>query len=280
MLDPQYIGEKVDQFLREDIGLVDLTSAIMIDDDATGCFNLNAREDIVVSGIDVAKAVFTRYVPGCSFDARVKDGDRVGPGTILAQVRGPARGLLTAERTALNMMQHMSGIATLTALYVKEIEGTKAQLIDTRKTTPGLRGFEKHAVECGGGRNHRLGLDNGIMIKDNHIAVCGGLTAAIQRATARVPVLTKVEVECDRLDQVEEAMNAGADILLLDNMDNDMLRKAVAMVGGKIPLEASGGVNLETIGGISQTGVDFISVGRITQSAPAIDIGLDDAEGS
>ena len=171
----------------------------------------------------------------------------------------------------------MSGIATLTAQYVDKIAGTGCQLLDTRKTTPGLRMLEKHAVVCGGGRNHRLSLDSGLMIKDNHIAVCGGLTAAIQKAKANVPALTKVEVECDRLDQVKEALAAGADMLMLDNMGPDMLQEAVVMVDGKIPLEASGGINLDTIRQIAETGVNFVSVGRITQSAPAVDIGLDEA---
>jgi nicotinate-nucleotide pyrophosphorylase (carboxylating) len=193
----------------------------------------------------------------------------------MARVAGPARGLLTAERTALNLLQHMSGIATLTASYVAKMKGTKATLVDTRKTTPGLRGLEKHAVQLGGARNHRLDLSNGVMIKDNHISVCGSITAAVKRVKAAIPILTKVEVECDRIDQVREALAAGADMLLLDNMSLDMLREAVGIVGGRIPLEASGGVNYDTIRPIAETGVDFISVGRITQSAPAVDIGLD-----
>jgi nicotinate-nucleotide pyrophosphorylase (carboxylating) len=193
-------------------------------------------------------------------------------------ISGRAREILTAERTALNLLQHMSGIATLTAQYVDKITGTNCQLLDTRKTTPGLRMLEKHAVVSGGGRNHRLALDGGVLIKDNHIAVCGNLTAAIKRAKAKVPVLTKIEVECDRLDQVEEALAAGADILMLDNMSPEALRQAVKIVDGKIPLEASGGITLETIREIAETGVDFISVGRITQSAPAADIGLDEAK--
>jgi nicotinate-nucleotide pyrophosphorylase (carboxylating) len=169
----------------------------------------------------------------------------------------------------------MSAIATATAAYVAKIKGTKATLIDTRKTTPGLRALEKHAVQLGGGRNHRLDLSSGVMIKDNHISVCGSIAAAVKRVKAGVPVLTKVEVECDRVDQVREALEAGADMLLLDNMTLDMLRQSVAIVGGRIPLEASGGVNFETIRSIAETGVDFISVGRITQSAPSVDIGLD-----
>jgi len=201
----------------------------------------------------------------------------VEAGKILMFVSGRAREILTAERNALNLLQHMSGIATLTARYVEAIDGTGCQLLDTRKTTPGLRMLEKHAVTCGSGRNHRLALDSGLMIKDNHIAVCGGLTQAIRKAKARVPALTRVEVECDRLDQLEEALAAGADMLLLDNMSPDMLRQAVKIVGGRIPLEASGGITLETIRSKAETGVDYVSVGRITQSAPAVDIGLDEA---
>jgi nicotinate-nucleotide pyrophosphorylase (carboxylating) len=193
----------------------------------------------------------------------------------LARIRGPARALLTGDRTALNILQHMSGIATLTAQYVAQISHTKARLVDTRKTTPGLRMFEKHAVTLGGGRNHRLGLDGGVMIKDNHIAVCGSIAAAVARAREGIPLLSKIEVECDHFEQVGEALAAGADVIMLDNMDLDTMRRAVALVAGKVPLEASGGVNLATIGGIAETGVDFISVGRITQSAPAVDIGFD-----
>jgi len=268
---------QIEYFLDEDIGMFDLTAQIMVDADATGRFELNAREPMVVAGITIAQMVFEQVVPDAEIDTRVSDGDRVEKGAVLMSVSGKAQGILTAERNALNLLQHLSGIATLTAEYVDKIKGTGAQLLDTRKTTPGLRMLEKHAVVCGGGRNHRLTLDNGLMIKDNHIAVCGGLTAAIKRAKAAVPALSRVEVECDRLDQVEEALAAGADMIMLDNMGPDMLRKAVDMAGGKALLEASGGINLETIRPIAETGVDFVSVGRITQSAPAVDIGLDEA---
>jgi len=186
-----------------------------------------------------------------------------------------ARGLLAAERTALNILQHLTGIATETAKYVERIKGTGAVLIDTRKTLPGLRAVEKHAVQLGGGRNHRLGLSDGILIKDNHISVCGSIRAAVARAKAGVPVLTRIEVECDRLDQVREAVEAGADMILLDNMDTATMREAVKIVGGKIPLEASGGITLDTVREKAESGVDYISTGRITQSAPAADIGLD-----
>jgi nicotinate-nucleotide pyrophosphorylase (carboxylating) len=278
VIDPILIEELIGPFLREDIGFVDLTSTIMIDATTDGTFDVNAREDIVVAGLDVAGAVFRRCEPNCTYESRVKDGDHVKDGTTLARVSGKARGLLTAERTALNILQHLSGIATLTSKYVKEIEGTNATLIDTRKTTPGLRALEKHAVTCGGGRNHRLALDGGVLVKDNHIAVCGGLTAAIQRAKSQVPTLTKVQVECDNLDQVKEALKAGAESLLLDNMSPDTMRQAVELVQGQITLEASGGITLDTVRAKAESGVDLISTGKITQSAPSVDIGLDDVE--
>ncbi len=278
MIDPLLIEEQIGQILREDIGFGDLTSTIMIDEDTTGVFDVNAREEIVVAGMAVAAAIFKRCEPGCTFEPKVNDGDHITDGTTMARVSGKARGLLTAERSALNMLQHLSGIATLTSEYVKEIEGTGATLIDTRKTTPGLRALEKHAVTCGGGRNHRLALDGGVLVKDNHIAVCGGLTAAIQRAKSQVPTLTKVQVECDNLDQVKEAVEAGADSLLLDNMSPDTMREAAKIVDGRVTLEASGGITLETIRAKAESGVDLISTGKITQSAPSVDIGLDDVE--
>ena len=276
MIDPILIEEQIGRFLMEDIGFGDLTSTIMIDEATTGTFDVNAREDIVVAGLEVAGAVFRRCDPDSTFEPRVTDGDHITDGTTMARVSGNARRLLTAERTALNILQHLSGIATLTSKYVKEIEGTNATLIDTRKTTPGLRALEKHAVTCGGGRNHRLALDGGVLVKDNHIAVCGGLTAAIQRAKSQVPTLTKVQVECDNLDQVKEALEAGADSLLLDNMSPDTMREAAKIVEGRITLEASGGITLETVRAKAESGVDLISTGKITQSAPSVDIGLDD----
>jgi nicotinate-nucleotide pyrophosphorylase (carboxylating) len=265
----------IDTALAEDIGAIDLTSETVIPADARATFVMRTRERIVVCGLPVAEAVFRKRAPECGFEAGVAEGEVAEPGTVLATVTGPARALLTAERTALNLLSHMSGIATLTRRYVDVIAGTKAVLIDTRKTTPGLRAIEKHATAVGGARNHRIDLAGGIMIKDNHISVSGSIAAAVARARAAAPVLTKIEVECDRLDQVEEAVAAGADVIMLDNMKPPMLREAVAMVAGRVPLEASGGVNLETIRGIAETGVTFISVGRITQGAPAVDIGLD-----
>ena len=276
MIDRLQIQAFVERALMEDIGFCDLTSELAIPAHATAEFAINARHAMVIAGIDIAAAVFRRYVPECVIRLEVADGARVVKGQVLARVSGPARGLLSSERTALNILQHLSGIATLTAQYVDAIAGTGAVLLDTRKTTPGLRILEKHAAHVGGARNHRLGLADGVMLKDNHIAVCGSITAALTQAKKGVPVLTRIEVEADRLDQVAEALAAGADMILLDNMSLEMLREAVKMSAGRVPLEASGGVNLDTIRGIAQTGVDFISVGRITQSAPAVDIGLDE----
>jgi len=206
----------------------------------------------------------------------VKDGVRVDKGTRLLTVSGSARSIVTAERPTLNILQRMCGIATETARYRAEIEGTGACLIDTRKTTPGLRMLEKHAVVCGGGVNHRLGLDNGVMLKDNHIAVAGSITNAVKRARQALPILTKIEVECDRLEQVREAADAGADVIMLDNMPVAQMPEAVRIVAGRARIEASGGIRIDTIRAIAMTGVDYISTSKITQSAPAVDIGLDE----
>lgn len=277
MLDRYMVGRLIDLWLAEDIGSCDLTCQVMIDPAARGDFNMNAREPMIVAGVEVAAAVFKHYDPTLQVNVKTADGTRVEPKTVLLRVSGAARSILTAERIALNIVQHMSGIANETARYVQAIAGTRAKLIDTRKTTPGLRMLEKHAVVCGGGASHRLGLDGGVMIKDNHIAISGSITAAVQRARAGVPILTKIEVECDRLDQVREAVAAKADVIMLDNMPLDQMREAVKFVDGRIPLEASGGVRLATIRAIAETGVDFISTSKITQAAPAVDIGLDDA---
>ncbi|MCX4165971.1 MULTISPECIES: carboxylating nicotinate-nucleotide diphosphorylase [Paraburkholderia] len=268
----------IDLWLTEDIGYCDLTAQLMIEAHETGAFYMNAREPLIVAGIDVAARVFRRYDSTLDVVVRVKDGDKVDPGAVLLDVRGNARSVLTAERTALNIVQRLSGIANLTAQYVAAVAGTRARLIDTRKTTPGLRMLEKHAVTCGGGLNHRLGLDNGVMIKDNHIAVCGGISKAVQRARRQLPVLTKLEVECDRLEQVGEALEAGVDVIMLDNMSVADMTRAVEIVGGRVQLEASGGINLTTIGAIAKTGVDYISTSKINQAASCVDIGLDDTE--
>jgi nicotinate-nucleotide pyrophosphorylase (carboxylating) len=268
----------IDAALAEDTGAdkggpgADITSTLVIPADLRFKGVMQARHAMVVAGLPVAEESFRRVVPDARFTPRVADGDRVAAGTVLAEIEGPARGLLTAERTALNLLQLLSGIATETARYVERIAGTGCTLLDTRKTIPGLRRLSKYATRCGGATNHRMGLFDGVLIKDNHIAVCGGIGAAVRRAKAGG---VTVEAECDTLDQVAEAVEAGADIVLLDNMPPDILRQAVALVAGRCKTEASGGVTLETIGAIAATGVDYVSVGRITQSAPAVDIGLD-----
>lgn len=251
----------------------DITSATVIPADLRFKGVMQARHAMVVSGLPVAAEVFRMVVPEARFTPRARDGQEVTAGTVLAEMEGPARGLLTAERTALNLLQLMSGIATLTRQYSQRIEGTGCTLLDTRKTIPGLRKLSKYATRCGGARNHRMGLYDGELIKDNHIAVCGGVGAAVR--AAKSAGLPNVEAECDTLEQVAEAVEAGADIVLLDNMGPDVLRRAVALVAGRCKTEASGGVTLDTIRAIAETGVDFVSVGRITQSAPAVDIGLD-----
>ena len=276
MFNHLHVERLIDLWLLEDVGHGDLTATLMVDEAAVATFDVNSRESMVVAGIDVMAMVFRRWEPRIVVTVQRVDGSRVPAGTRLARVHGPARGILTAERTALNIMQRMSGIATETARYVAEMGETRARLVDTRKTTPGLRMLEKHAVLCGGASNHRLGLDSGIMLKDNHIAVCGSIAAAVARARAAVPILTRIEVECDRLDQVDEALAAGADVIMLDNMTLEEMRVAVARVAGRVPLEASGGVRFERVRAIAETGVDYISCGRLTQGSPAVDIGLDE----
>lgn len=272
-LDRDTVRRVIDAALAEDIGSGDITSQAVIPANLRFRGVMAARDPIVVAGLPIAAEVFAIVVPEATWHPQVADGDHVAPGTVIAEVHGPAQGLLTAERTALNLLQHLSGIATLTRTYADRIAGSGATLLDTRKTIPGLRLLAKYATRVGGARNHRLGLYDGVLIKDNHIAVCGNVAAAVGRAkAARLP---NIEVECDTLDQVAEAAAAGADIILLDNMDPDTLRRAVAVVRGRARTEASGGVTLDSIRAIAETGVDFISVGRITQSAPAVDIGLD-----
>lgn len=276
MYDIFQVDRLIDLWLTEDIGYCDLTAQLMIDEDAQATFHMNAREPMVIAGIGIAQRIFQRYDPTLSVTALVKDGVRVDKGTRLLTVSGSARSIVTAERPTLNILQRMCGIATETARYRAEIEGTSACLIDTRKTTPGLRMLEKHAVVCGGGVNHRLGLDNGVMLKDNHIAVAGSITSAVKRARQKLPILTKIEVECDRLEQVREAADAGADVIMLDNMPVAQMPEAVRIVAGRARIEASGGIRIDTIRAIAMTGVDYISTSKITQSAPAVDIGLDE----
>jgi nicotinate-nucleotide pyrophosphorylase (carboxylating) len=269
------LDEFVTRVLAEDLGTGgDVTSAATIPADARFTAEMNARQALVVAGIEIAQTFFRSLDRDVEIKLLVSDGDSAEHGTTLMRLSGNARAMLAAERPALNTLQHLSGIATLTRRYVDAIAGTGAVLIDTRKTVPGLRILEKHASRMGGAQNHRMRLDDGVLIKDNHVAVCGGVAEAVRHAKAANTGF-QVQVEVDRMDQIEPALAAGADRLLLDNMDSAMLRSAVALVAGRVPLEASGGVTLETIRFLAETGVEFISVGRITQSAPAADIGLD-----
>ena len=269
------LDDFVARTLAEDLGEKgDVTSAATIPADARFTASMNCREPIVVAGLAIAKAFFRRLDPEVTIEALVADGAKVEAGTVLMRIAGNSRAMLTAERSALNTLQHLSGVATLTRRYVDAIAGTGATLLDTRKTIPGLRLLEKYAARMGGAHNHRLRLDDGLLIKDNHVGIAGDVAEAIRRARAANTGL-QLQVEVDCVSQIEPALAAGAERLLLDNMPPPVLREAVALVAGRVPLEASGGVNLDTIRAIAETGVDFISVGRITQSAPAVDIGLD-----
>jgi nicotinate-nucleotide pyrophosphorylase (carboxylating) len=273
--------------LAEDVGTGDVTTLSIIHEQASARAVMVAREPLVVAGVELAEESFRQLAPAVKVDRVLDDGKKAGQGSVILRVAGPARALLTAERVALNFIQRFSGIATLTAQYVAAVKaastttpaGVPPAILDTRKTTPGLRRFEKYAVECGGGQNHRSGLFDRVLIKDNHLAALKGskpnaVAAAIARARQRYPHL-QVEVEADTLEQVRQAADAGADFILLDNMSNEQLREAVRMVSGRAKLEASGGVTLQTVRAIAETGVDFISVGALTHSAPAVDIGLD-----
>ncbi|WP_157217495.1 carboxylating nicotinate-nucleotide diphosphorylase [Flavisphingomonas formosensis] len=268
----------VDAFVRatlaEDLGeLGDITSAAVIPADARFAGVMDSRNATTIAGLPIAEVFFRTLDPDAEIEILVEEGTQVSPGTEVMRVKGRARALLTAERSALNTVQHLSGIATMTRSYVDAIAGTGATLLDTRKTIPGLRVLEKYATRMGGATNHRMGLWDAAMIKDNHVAVAGGITEAVRRAAAAG--IASIIVEVDRIDQIEPALAGGATHLLLDNMGPRLLREAVALVAGRVPTEASGNVTLDTIGTIAQTGVTYISVGRLTQSAPAADIGLD-----
>ena len=260
--------------LAEDLGDVgDITSAAVIPEDAIFEGVMDSRDAITVAGLPIAEAFFRALDPEVAIERLVQDGAHVPAGTDLLRLRGKARAMLTAERSALNTVQHLSGIATLTRLYVDAIQGTGATLLDTRKTIPGLRVLEKYATRMGGAQNHRLGLWDAAMIKDNHVGVAGSIGEAVRRAVAAG--IARIIVEVDRIDQIAPALDAGATHLLLDNMAPETLREAVALVAGRVPTEASGGVRLDTIRAIAESGVTYVSVGRLTQSAPAADIGLD-----
>ncbi|HWL77141.1 carboxylating nicotinate-nucleotide diphosphorylase [Microbacterium sp.] len=279
MLTRATIDRAVAAALEEDAPWGDLTSESLIVETAIARADLVAREEGVFSGGEVFAAAFRLTDPSIDVELVVEDGEFFRPGTVLATVTGPARGVLTAERVGLNFVQRMSGVATLTARYVAEVAHTGARIADTRKTTPGLRAFERHAVVNGGGHNHRHSLSDAVMAKDNHLAVLAqkgvSVTAAIQGAKARLPHTTHIEVEVDRLDQIEPVLEAGVGTIMLDNFSLDDLRAGVELVAGRATVEASGGVSLETVRAIAETGVDVISVGALTHSARALDLGLD-----
>lgn len=275
-LPPLLVEQAVRAALAEDFGLAgDLTSQATLRKDASATATLSAREPGVIAGLPLVAAAFQLVGDGVTFEANHRDGDRVAAGEVVGHVWGNARQVMSAERTALNFLNHLSGIATLTRKFVEAVEGTGARICDTRKTTPGLRAFQKYAVRCGGGSNHRFALDDAILIKDNHIAVAGGAAAAYKAARAFAGHLVAIEIEVVSLEQLEEVLAAGATIVLLDNMDNDMLRSAVELNKGRARLEASGGVKLERVRSIAETGVDYISTSQITMAAPPLDLGLD-----
>ena len=263
----------IDVAFEEDIASGDITCDLVIDKNSALNASMNARENLVVAGLPIVEKIFLKLDPDSLITMHAKDGDQLSKGQDILSVSGKASALLSAERTALNILQHLSGIATLTRQYVTAIEGTQSKLLDTRKTIPGLRKLAKYAVHMGGGSNHRMGLYDAVMIKDNHIAVAGSVEAAI--TAAKSTGRDDIQVECDTLEQVKQALDAGANSLLLDNMSPGVITKALSIVAGTICCEASGGVTLDTIRSIAETGVDYISVGRLTQSAPAVDIGLD-----
>jgi nicotinate-nucleotide pyrophosphorylase (carboxylating) len=278
-LTDQVVRAAVRAALAEDVGAGDATSLATVPEGAWATARLCARQPLVVSGLAFAEAAFGELSPAVQCQRLVVEGQAVAAGVALLRIGGPARALLTAERVALNFVQHLSGVATLTARFVAAVQGTPARILDTRKTTPGWRRFEKYAVACGGGTNHRFGLFDLILIKDNHLAVLRAaapnpVAAAVARARAAFPEL-QVEVEADTLEQVRQATAAGADYVLLDNMTTEQLRAAVGIVAGRAKTEASGGVTLATVRAIAETGVDFISVGALTHSAAAVDLGLD-----
>ena len=275
-LDPIAVRRAVEAALAEDLGRAgDITSAATIPESAVARVVIAARQTGRLAGLQLAEAAFRSLDPAISFKAEVEDGARLTAGEVIARIEGPARAVLSAERTALNFLGHLSGVATETARYADLIAHTRARICCTRKTTPGLRIFEKYAVRCGGGSNHRFGLDDAILIKDNHIAVAGGVEAALRGAKSSAGHLVKIEIEVDTLEQLDRVIAEGADVVLLDNMSPVVLREAVERIDGRMLAEASGNVSLDTVVAIAESGVDLISVGRITHSAPTLDLGLD-----
>jgi len=276
-LSPLEIDDVVTRALAEDLGRAgDVTSIATIPEDATAHAIVVARKAGVIAGLPLVAAAFRKLAPDVAITPHARDGTSVATKTALMHVTGPARAVLAAERVALNLLGHLSGVATATHEFVRRVKGARTRICCTRKTTPGLRALEKYAVRCGGGFNHRFGLDDAMLIKDNHIAVAGGIRAVLERARASAGHLVKIEIEVDGLDQLGQVLAVGlADAVLLDNMNVADMSKAVAMVGGRLPLEASGGITLESIEAVASTGVDYASSGWITHSAPSLDVALD-----
>ena len=270
----QQIDAIIRNALAEDIHTGDITTQALQLKSGVVSGILKAKEDMIVCGLAVAERVFSILDKGVKFTPSCSDGDFVFAGDVVAEMSGNASSLLQGERVALNLLQRMCGVATLTAKYVQAVHGTKVRIVDTRKTTPGLRILEKYAVRVGGGINHRTGLYDGVLIKENHIAAAGGISAAVSRAKSYIPHTLKIEIETQSLTDVAEALTAGADIIMLDNMDTDTMKEAVAIISGRAMVEASGGVNLATVKAIAETGVDIISVGALTHSAPSMDISM------
>jgi nicotinate-nucleotide pyrophosphorylase (carboxylating) len=268
------IEKLIEEALFEDIGPGDITSEAVIPEETSSTAEIIAKQDLVLAGVLIAREVFRKLEPWVQFTPLAHDGSRVQSGSIIAQVEGRTRMLLAGERVALNLMQHLSGIATTTARFVDALKGSRAEILDTRKTLPGLRALEKYAVRMGGGRNHRFGLYDGILIKDNHIKAAGGIIKAMAGIRKKVHPLLKIEVEVKTLDEVREAMAAGATMILLDNMTPALMRQAVGIIGERVLVEASGNVTLDNVKAIAETGVDFISSGSLTHSAPAADISM------
>lgn len=274
-LDPIYVETLARSALAEDIGSGDITTMLTVPEGVTATARIIAKQDAVIAGMPLVQGVFRELDLRVEVSVLTSDGERASAGEKLAVISGPARSLLMGERTVLNSLQQASGVATVTARFVRLVEGTKARITDTRKTTPGLRELQKYAVRCGGGHNHRFGLSDGILIKDNHIAIVGSVTAAVQAAKKGAPHTLKIEVEVDTLSRLKEAITAGADAVLLDNMPVNTMRDAVELAAERVLLEASGGVNEGNVREIAETGVDLISVGALTHSARAIDISMD-----
>lgn len=274
-LDLAEVEKIIDLALEEDVGKGDLTTELLFTENIECNAEIRCKESGVLAGLLIASEVFRKLDSSVEFSNFKSDGDTIAPGDVIMNIRGSQKHILTGERLALNILQRLSGIATTTSMYVKAVEGHKVKIIDTRKTVPGMRVLSKYAVRVGGGYNHRIGLSDGILIKDNHIKLAGGIKQAVAKIRQNLRCHLKIEVETSRLDQVEQSLKAGADIIMLDNMPDDLMKEAVCMIGGKALVEASGGITLERVRKVAELGVDFISVGALTHSAQALDISLD-----